>query len=334
MVRRAFTLVELLIVIAVIGVLIALLLPAVQAARESSRRTHCSNNLKQLGVALQGFLNAQGRLPPGADSKPYASAPSHPPTFYRWSALVYLLPFVEQNQVAEQLQLSLPLYGVNLQVTPENRAGVSHILSAYLCPSDHGQPVKEGFGPTNYVANSGSGDGGGTPFETDGLFFVNSRTRLADIADGTSNTTAFAESLLGESSQISSASGPPDPRLSYAYTFVWPLTDVACGQPISYDYTDPRGFAWASGEYRCATYNHYLPPNASRLDCIASVAFSFNPEVRNSAYGWRAARSNHPGQVNALMADGSVRPINDAIDPLVWRALSTRNSEDMTSGLD
>jgi prepilin-type N-terminal cleavage/methylation domain-containing protein/prepilin-type processing-associated H-X9-DG protein len=333
MARKAFTLVELLIVIAIIGVLIALLLPAVQAARESSRRTQCSNNLKQLGLALHGYSNSQGRLPPGADSKSYPPAPMHPPTFYRWSALVYLLPYVEQNQVAELLDLTLPLY-LNWQVTSENRDGVSHVIPVFLCPSDQGQPVKEGFGPTNYVANSGSGDGGGTPFETDGVFFVNSRTKLADIADGTSNTVAFAESLLGESNQVISATAPRDARLSYAFTFVWPLTDSACLKPFSYDYTDPRGFAWASGEYRCASYNHYLPPNSSRLDCIASVAFSPNLELRNSAFGWRTARSNHPGHVNVLLADGSVRPVNDAIDPSVWRALSTRSAEDMSSGLD
>ena len=334
MARRAFTLVELLVVIAIIGVLVALLLPAVQAARESSRRAQCTNNLKQLGLALHGYSNSQGRLPPGADSKRYAPAPNHPPTFYRWSALAYLLPYLEQEQLAELLDLSLPLYGPSLQVTPANRPGVSRVVATFLCPSDLGMPVEEGFGPTNYAANAGSGDGGGTPFETDGLFFVNSRTKLADIADGTSNTVAFAESLLGQPTQSASASNPPDAKQSYAYTFVWPLTDVACSNPLYFDFTDLRGFAWASGEYRCASYNHYLPPNARQLDCIASVVFSSDVELRNSAFGWRAARSNHPGQVNVLLADGSVQPINDEVDAAVWRALSTRSAEDVASGLD
>jgi prepilin-type N-terminal cleavage/methylation domain-containing protein/prepilin-type processing-associated H-X9-DG protein len=333
MARRAFTLVELLVVIAIIGVLIGLLLPAVQAARESSRRTQCSNKLKQLGLALHGFSNAHGKLPPGADSKPYPPAPNHPHTFYRWSALAYLLPYLERGQLADLIELSLPLYAPNLQVTPENRFGVSRLVATFLCPSDQGLPVTEVFGPTNYVANAGSGDGGGTPFETDGLFFVNSRTKLADIADGTSHTVAFSESLLGETSQSVAAAGPPNARSSYAFTFVAPLTDAACRQSNIYDFTDPRGFAWASGEYRCASYNHYLPPNADRLDCIASRAFA-PIEVRYSAYGWRAARSNHPGQVNVLLADGSARPVDDAINPPVWRALSTRSAEDVTSGLD
>ncbi len=328
MARRAFTLVELLVVIAIIGVLIALLLPAVQAARESARRTQCMNNLKQLGLALHEYSNAHGKLPPGADSKAYPLDPKHPHTFYRWSALAYLLPYLEQVQLAEELDISLPLYGVGYQVMAANRREVAQVVSVFLCPSDRGVRVEEEFGPTNYAANAGSGDGGGTPFETDGVFYVNSQTSLKDLSDGTSSTVAFSESVLGEATKV-----PVGVGLSYAFTFTWPLTDAVCLESISYNFSAPRGFAWASGEYRCASYNHYLPPNAARLDCIASIVFA-PIAVQNSAYGWRAARSNHPGQVNVLLADGSVRPVNDAIDPSVWRALSTRNAEDMTSGLD
>jgi prepilin-type N-terminal cleavage/methylation domain-containing protein/prepilin-type processing-associated H-X9-DG protein len=328
MARRAFTLVELLVVIAIIGVLITLLLPAVQAARESSRRMRCANNLKQLGVALHNYSNAKGVLPPGADSKPYPPAPNHPHTFYRWSSLAYLLPYLEQDQLADLLQLSLPMYGPSLQVTPENRPGISRIVAAFLCPSDQNLRVKEDFGPTNYVANSGSGDSGGTPFKTDGVFYVNSHTSMKDISDGTSHTVAFSESVLGEAT-----TAPVGVGLSYVFTFVAPLTDAACLQASLYNVTDPRGFAWASGEYRCASYNHYLPPNAERLDCIASKAFA-PIEERYSAYGWRAARSNHPGQVNTLLADGSVQVYSDSIDASVWRSLSTRNAEDVAQAVD
>jgi prepilin-type processing-associated H-X9-DG protein len=95
---------------------------------------------------------------------------------------------------------------------------------------------------------------------------------------------------------------------------------------------DPRGFAWCSGEYRCATYNHYYPPNAPICDCITSVTVDPTPPPAKpllySAYGWRAARSLHPGGVNILMADGSVRYIGDEVDLILWRGLSTRNAGD------
>ena len=94
---RAFTLVEVLVVIAIIGVLVALLLPAVQVARETSRRLSCANNLKQLGIALAGFNTANGQFPTGSVAQPYPGNTSFPQTFFRWSALVYLAPYFEQG---------------------------------------------------------------------------------------------------------------------------------------------------------------------------------------------------------------------------------------------
>lgn len=326
MARRSFTLVELLVVIAIIGVLIALLLPAVQAARESSRRIQCANNLKQLGVALHGYADAQGTLPPGAVSKPYPAVPTTAYTFYRWSSLAYLLPYIEQDSIAEELDLSVPMY-VYYQLNPLNKRAMAHVISTFLCPSDAGLPVEEGLGPTNYAANAGSGIKGGTPFDTDGLFFVNSQIKLREIADGTSRTAAFAESLLGE---VAKGGGQQDARVVYAFTLTHPLTETACQNPRAYNYSDLRGFSWASGEYRCATYNHYLLPNSPTLDCMAAHLFG-ELDVRNAAYGWRAARSNHPGGVNVLLADGSVQSISDAVDLRVWRALSTRNAEDVAT---
>src|SRR6185369_9428732 len=106
----AFTIVELLVVIAIIGVLVALLLPAIQSAREAARRTQCLNNLKQLGIALQNYVSAEKHFPPGSVAKTYPGQPSHPQTFYRWSSLAHLLPYMENQSVRDILDLSLPLY--------------------------------------------------------------------------------------------------------------------------------------------------------------------------------------------------------------------------------
>src|SRR3954462_1487027 len=105
--RRGFTLIELLVVISIIGVLIALLLPAIQGAREAARRTQCLNNLKQLGVALNNYASAEKQFPPGLVAKTYPGQPNHPQTFYRWSSLAHLLPYMENQSVHDLLDLSL-----------------------------------------------------------------------------------------------------------------------------------------------------------------------------------------------------------------------------------
>jgi len=322
-VRRAFTLVELLVVIAIIGLLIALLLPAVQAAREAGRRMSCSNHLKQLGIALHEFHDANGRLPTGADSKPYPPAPSHAHNFYRWSALAHLLPYLEQANTYDALDLSVPLYGADFLVTTANRAGVAIVLPVLLCPSDKQEPVAEGFGPTNYAACTGTGIDGGTPFDTDGTFFINSQTRLADITDGASNTVFMSESLLGEGPEKTTNAAEVDSRRDYSFFTLAPLTDAICNKPVAYNISNRRGFSWANGEYRCALYNHYYPPNYGQFDCIGVPIFG-TVEKRYAGYGWRTARSEHPSAVNVLLGDGSVRPLRDQIDGVAWRGLATR----------
>lgn len=348
MTRRAFTLVEVLVVIAIIGLLFALLLPAIQSAREGARRTQCLNNLKQLGLALHNHESAKKRFPPGSVSKQYPPDPSHPHTFYRWSALAQLLPYMEQENLRKLLDLSLPLYmpGPGYPISEPNKAGIAQVLPAFLCPSDFGEPVKNQMGPTNYVVCAGSGAGGGTPFKTDGIFYVNSTTTYADIIDGMSQTVAISESLLGTETARDSTGVFTAVSFERTYKFVLSfagppdLTDFKCNGSMNYNSAasngnDPRGFAWCSGEYRCAMYNHYYPPNAKNCDCVTSVTSDPTPPpakpVLYSAYGWRAARSLHPGGVNALMADGSGHFLRDQIDRTVWRAISTRAGSESNS---
>jgi prepilin-type N-terminal cleavage/methylation domain-containing protein len=345
-VQNAFTIVELLIVIAIIGVLIALLLPAIQNAREAARRAQCLNNLKQLGIAFQNYASAEKHFPAGLVSKPYPGQTSHPQTFYRWSSLAQLLPYMGNQSVRELLDLSLPLYmpGAGYPIADRNKAGVAKVLPEFLCPSDIRQPVKADWGPTNYVACAGSGAGGGTPFDTDGIFYVNSETTFAKMADGSSHTTAMSESLLGEDAQMdeSSSFAGVTPQRNYKFLLGFSansdLTDAKCNASKNFNSmmgngNDPRGFAWCSGEYRCALYNHYYPPNAASFDCITSVTVdpTLPPQRLYAAYGWRTARSAHAGGINMLMADSSAHFVTNEIDPAIWRAMSTLDGAESQS---
>src|SRR5215213_4606650 len=116
----AFSLVELLVVIAIIGLLVALLIPAIQASRGAASRTSCANNLRQVGFAAQNYLAANQHFPNGSVAKEFASQPFVAWTLYRWSALAQLLPYLENGDAYSALDLSMPLYGANFRVRPEN----------------------------------------------------------------------------------------------------------------------------------------------------------------------------------------------------------------------
>jgi prepilin-type N-terminal cleavage/methylation domain-containing protein len=237
-----FTLVELLVVIAIIGFLIALLLPAIQSARESSRRAQCLNNLKQLGVAAANHESELGQLPAGMISKSYPADPNHPKNFYRWSALAQLLPYMENQPLADLLDLSVPLYmpGPGYPFAEQNKQGIAQRIASFLCPSDEGMPVKEGMGSTNYAVNSGSGAGGGNPFDADGIFYANSATRFSDIPDGASHTISISESTLGfDTPRNNGEYHSYSPERSYKFVLSFfgapELTDFKCEGSQSYN---------------------------------------------------------------------------------------------------
>lgn len=323
--RAGFSLVEVLVVVAILATLVGLLLPAVQTARESARRTSCTNNLRQLGLAAANHESARGRFPLGAESRQWDARPDFPHQFFRWSVLAHLAPFYEQEQLLRSLDLSVPLY-VGLgpsDIAPQNKPIVRLTVPLFLCPSDVGGPVSDFFGPTNYAGCTGSGIAGGTPFEVDGIYGINSRTRPGDIHDGLSKTIAFSESILGAGQKATTSRDGIDPATGYGFTFTSPLTEPACGRPFYYNFTDLRGFSWANGEYRTTLYNHARGPNNDAMDCLAALMTTPDKSRMYAGYGWRSARSRHRGGVNVGLADGSVRFMTDGVDPVAWRAAAT-----------
>jgi prepilin-type N-terminal cleavage/methylation domain-containing protein/prepilin-type processing-associated H-X9-DG protein len=335
--RNGFTLMELLVVIAILAILISLLLPAVQKVREAAARVQCANNLKQIGLALHDFESVQRRYPPSIRAS--VSTALAPPYFDSWSPLVMLLPYLEQPGLYSELDLTKPMFIDFFQVASDNITPLSQVVPLFLCPSDLAIPVSGGygvplFGPTNYAACTGSGLRGssglpywGSPWYADGMFRAQTYGRFAEITDGLSNTAAFSESLLGQGDAPSGGPTPPGP-ISRVYHVVGTLSPTSCSAtPSSWNYEQRRQYSWATGEIRCASYNHYFTPNSPQIDCVSTLpaaALQGQPNALYTAVGFKAARSTHPGGVNLLLADGSVHFVQNGIDPAIWTALSTR----------
>ncbi len=323
--RKGFTLIELLVVIAIIAVLIALLLPAVQAAREAARRSQCLNNLKQLGLAMHNYHDTLGSLPAGYPVWVWATDPTVPAAHARWSTLAALTPFLEQSAVFNALNFGFPMVGGPGQgyaIFPPNTTAVATKIALFLCPSDTGTQIRPPFQPANYVACVGSGRNGGDANAADGSLFINSSIAFRDMSDGTTQTAMISESTIGTGGVSSTipARGPIDRSLYFLSATAFPtLSDANCFATASWGVR--RGANWVDGDYGVGIYNHYDTPNSKSPDCL-----------RHSNPGWKAARSRHPGGVNVLMGDGSVRFVKDSIDRPTWRGLATRAGGEVIEG--
>lgn len=308
--RLAFTLIELLVVIAIISVLISLLVPAVQKVREAAARTQCQNNLRQIGLALHNYHATNQRFPPGRGT----------PTPAIFSVHAYLLPYLEQDALRQRIDYNQPPADFtvpgNAYSGAANLAASSMVLPAFVCPSDPAMGRVSGsvYGGTNYAANAGSGNFSyGTLNQGDGVFFLGSKIRIADITDGTSNTAAFSERPLGDGSTTAAnlavleLPGGGD------------TSDAACASPSSGTWNLQRGEKWIVGNYGNTLYNHAMTPNAAAWDCM-------NMQQQKARM---TARSRHAG-VSLLLCDGSVTLVGD-IALNVWQALGSRNGNEPVS---
>jgi prepilin-type N-terminal cleavage/methylation domain-containing protein/prepilin-type processing-associated H-X9-DG protein len=315
--RRGFTLIELLVVIAIIAILIALLLPAVQQAREAARRSECKNNLKQMGLALHNYLDAQSSYP---------LAGAYPPAgqWKTFSAQARLLPYLDQANL-ENL--------INWSLTYPQQGSVTKVrVPTYLCPderNDHAFPDDDIFTyPLNYAFNMGtwfifdraSGRNG------NGVLGHNKRMKPRDITDGVSNTLGAAE-VKAAQSYLKNSGQPNTVGVAMPTS---PGAVAAFGGNFEFESGHNE---WAEGEVHHIGFTTTFTPNTivpyNNGGKTLSVDFTSCREswagCMGPTYAVVTARSYHAGLVNALMMDGSVRSFSENINGGVWRALGTRS---------
>jgi prepilin-type N-terminal cleavage/methylation domain-containing protein/prepilin-type processing-associated H-X9-DG protein len=334
--RRGFTLVELLVVMAIIGVLVGLLLPAVQKVREAAHRARCQNNLKQLGLALHNYHDTQACFPPGLTS----SAPNISDA--EATGFTFALPFLEQDNTYRLYHFDAPWYA------PPNYQAVGIPVPIFFCPSNRTgglldlkpyefqwqvklPPVAAGCDYAFCRGANGAltNEWAATPLAVRGPFGVRkpgetkSGVRLAEVTDGASTTFAMGDATAGSATYlVRDLSNPDQPALG---------TD---GQPITLEQSwsaagvGDAGHPWY-GSVLGVTAQYGLPPDPrdepmNRRPATPTVASGHsqgdNALGKDLVGGFR---SLHPGGCNFLFCDGSVQFVSERVPPAVYRALST-----------
>jgi prepilin-type N-terminal cleavage/methylation domain-containing protein/prepilin-type processing-associated H-X9-DG protein len=324
--RYGFTMIELVVVMGIIGALIGLILPAVQASRESARRAQCANNLKQLMIATHSFAEARGGFPSSAFWGRTFTRYDHGAGIY--SLQCSLLPYLDQGALYNSMNFLL-ISGSFAWLEQYHRTAATQVLGTFLCPSDRFATRSIPFAGNSYRECTGLGEATLTGNElhliSDGAFMPlddgTSRVlNLAAIRDGLSSTLAFSEKPIG-----SGASGGVDPFRDWIASRLtgndW-TSDAwlnRCSNLSPDELAGAQGDGGGSWMIPGAIYTAFYasaPPNSRVPDCGISGI--------NNGLGIFAARSYHPGGVNAVMADGSIHWFTSGIDARIWRSLGTR----------
>jgi prepilin-type processing-associated H-X9-DG protein len=353
--------VELLVVIAIIGVLIALLLPAVQMAREAARRMQCANNLKQYGLALHNYHSTFDCFPGiGSDGKDIKfTAKVDSLTSGMYSVQARLIPYMERSSLHEKIDYAQLLFKGGYQGEPKKFLYHVHdVINAkfFTCPSDpmsnkteipgsfnkfidsdNTDEVQATTAPGSYVVCNGddtfrignSNIDGRTNIETNGLFHYFSCYGMESITDGSSNTLAMSEAIIGDGEKYSNRSLEEVQKdklhtfLTGSATTIAAMSSVSLPETMVYKDTwvSDRMTSWIVGAPYDSVFSAYLLPN-SKLPSISSMN-----------YGFWISNSYHPGGVNVLKADGSVKFVSETIDYWIWRAAATRDGGEVQSGL-
>jgi prepilin-type N-terminal cleavage/methylation domain-containing protein/prepilin-type processing-associated H-X9-DG protein len=333
--RRGFTLIELLVVIAIIAVLIALLLPAVQAAREAARRAQCVNNLKQIGLGLHNYHSANNTFPMGV-SFTYGNY------WGQWSAQALMLTYLEQQALYSSCNFSLALDDGNARNGTNSNSTVNRtVISFFLCPSD-GNAGRTSGNLNSYFLSEGTTalTPSTNPYHTTGLFTFQYAYSIAQVLDGTSNTVAASEGLVGPPTNVLTAGqtymNVGEPTTSDAWltlTAGQQAPGTTIPSTLAQCMTNPgglqntRGNQWANGDTNYTMFNTIVPPSSSQYKfgaCKSGGGGVDDAEYVN-------ANSNHSGGCNVLMADGSVKFVKSSISWATWWGLGTKAGSEVIS---
>jgi prepilin-type N-terminal cleavage/methylation domain-containing protein/prepilin-type processing-associated H-X9-DG protein len=361
--RFGFTLIELLVVIAIIAVLIALLLPAVQSAREAARRIQCTNNLKQIGLALHNYHTSANSFPLGRSCTGAGAGNTvNCGVWDGFSTQALLLSNMEQNNIYNALNFSLST------TQPDNSTGITTKMNAFLCPSDPNAgsgsfsgswQIDGDFSNINsYSASTGTtyvpGDNSQGGTSSTGLFAYSYAYGIQSCTDGTSNTVAFSESLVGappftptRGNGVGGSGGSPtwgyfgNPPATDAFSNPAQVMSDLLGCNAAWQSAqcimNTRGYVWGLGSTGFTMFNTIVPPNSKQYpwntcSFIGSGSGGV-PSWPNAANGanFSNATSNHPGGVNVTFGDGSVHFVKDSVNMNIWWSLGTRNGGEVIS---
>jgi len=304
--RAGFTLVELLVVIAIIGTLVALLLPAVQTAREAARRSQCSNNLRQLGLGLQQYADAfRGAFPVGSYNCCWGT----------WQ--IAMLPYIEQKALFDQYKGYGNMVDQNLTYGSVNAPITSNIIKSYTCPSDFKVAPRGTITFHNYVGNHGNTT-------------LGRKTPLGTLSNGQPNKYGKAPFV-----SVSPTSTPQVMRISDMIDGL--SSTLAFSETVKGQYGDLRGYGWWQGG---SHFEAYLAPNSNQPDVTEQDQYCVNQRPNMPCAGPTSAlpeqigaRSRHPGGVNVTMCDGAVRFMSDNVNMDTWRYLSTGGGREPANNL-